>query len=175
MSGEARRPRRGWGAGLAAGGELVHRAADGPRHRLSQTAPRPAGFPKVAQSALSASLRLCLSALKYYWAGCRSVRRYELKSNRARIAPIAPTSEQGSKPPKNKGEEGSKRKMSPQATLKTTMKVSPQVSPQMSPLNISDDVAKVEMARQDLAAVKDSNNVESMTPTAPHGSLATDH
>jgi hypothetical protein len=54
--------------------------------------------------------------------------------------------------------------MSPQTTLKTTLKV----SPQMSPLNIADDVAKVEMAWQDLAAVKESNDVENMTPTAPH-------
>jgi biotin operon repressor len=66
--------------------------------------------------------------------------RYELKSNRARIAPIAPNTEQGSKPPKIKGEQGLKRKMSPQTTLGTTLKVSPQMSPQ----NIVDDVAKVE-------------------------------
>jgi hypothetical protein len=34
--------------------------------------------------------------------------------------------------------------------------------------------AGVEMARQYLAAVKESNDVENVTPTAPHGSLAID-
>ena len=43
-SGDGGRPRRGWGAGRAAGGELVHRADARPRPRPSQTAPRLAGF-----------------------------------------------------------------------------------------------------------------------------------
>ena len=68
VSGEARRPRRGWGAGLAAGGELVHQAADGPRHRPSQTAPRPAGFrgrAKRPPPRLCAEIPLKLAAFQY--------------------------------------------------------------------------------------------------------------
>ena len=45
--------------------------------------------------------------------------RYELKSNRARIAPIAPNSEQGQKPLKNKGKSKANRSLSPQTTTET--------------------------------------------------------
>ena len=44
MSGGGEEAPKGLGQGAVGGGELVHRAADGPRHRPSQTAPRPAGF-----------------------------------------------------------------------------------------------------------------------------------
>ena len=47
--------------------------------------------------------------------------RYELKSNRARIAPIAPNLAQGPKPPKNKGKQDPKRELSPQTTQETTL------------------------------------------------------
>ena len=47
--------------------------------------------------------------------------RYELKSNRARIAPIAPNAEQQTKPLKNKGKLTADRSLSPQATQETTM------------------------------------------------------
>ena len=47
--------------------------------------------------------------------------RYELKSNRARIAPIAPNCTQGQKPPKNKEKQDSMRKLSPQTSKETTI------------------------------------------------------
>jgi len=54
--------------------------------------------------------------------------RYELKSNRARIAPIAPNAEQHTKPQENKGNQTSKRKVSPQTTLQTTPQTTPQTN-----------------------------------------------
>ena len=54
--------------------------------------------------------------------------RYELKSNRARIAPIAPNSAQGQKPLKNKGKQGPKRKLSPQTSKETTIETAQETS-----------------------------------------------
>ncbi len=65
--------------------------------------------------------------------------RYELKSNRARIAPIAPSLGNGQNPPKNEGKSTVDRGLSPQTTRETTTEMSPQMSPQ----NISDGAAKV--------------------------------
>ena len=49
--------------------------------------------------------------------------RYELKSNRARIAPIAPMPEQGSKPQKNKGKLTADRSLSPQTSKESTQEI----------------------------------------------------
>ncbi len=65
--------------------------------------------------------------------------RYELKSNRARIAPIAPNSEQVQKSSKNKGKSKFDRSLSPQTTTETAQEMSPQMSPQ----NISDGATSV--------------------------------
>ena len=79
--------------------------------------------------------------------------RYELKSNRARIAPIAPNSAQGPKPPKNKGESKVDQSLSPQTTQETTQEMSPQMSLQVSPQNISDGAACV------LALIKSNDQI----------------
>ena len=63
--------------------------------------------------------------------------RYELKSNRARIAPIAPNAEQHTKPQKNKGNQSPKRKVSPQTTLQTTLQTTPQIIMGDSPGDLS--------------------------------------
>ena len=57
--------------------------------------------------------------------------RYELKSNRARIAPIAPNAEQHTKPLKNKGKLTADRSLSPQ-TSKETAQETAQETPQES-------------------------------------------
>ena len=49
--------------------------------------------------------------------------RYELKSNRARIAPIAPMPEQGSKPQKNKGKLTADRSLSPQTSKESAQEI----------------------------------------------------
>ena len=54
--------------------------------------------------------------------------RYELKSNRARIAPIAPNSAQGPKPPKNKGESKVDQSLSPQTSKETTLETAQETS-----------------------------------------------
>ncbi len=70
--------------------------------------------------------------------------RYELKSNRARIAPIAPNSEQVQKSSKNKGKSKFDRSLSPQTTTETAQEMSPQMSPQ----NISDGATSVLATKQ---------------------------
>ena len=54
--------------------------------------------------------------------------RYELKSNHARIAPIAPNLAQGQKTPKNKGKQGPKLKLSPQTSKETTLETAQETS-----------------------------------------------
>ena len=49
--------------------------------------------------------------------------RYELKSNRARIAPIAPNAEQQTKPLKNKGKLTADRSLSPQTSKESAQEI----------------------------------------------------
>ena len=70
--------------------------------------------------------------------------RYELNSNRARIAPIAPNAEQHTKPQENKGNQPPKRKMSPQTTLQTTLQTTPQTTPQTIMGDSPGDLSKME-------------------------------
>ena len=79
--------------------------------------------------------------------------RYELKSNRARIAPIAPNAEQQTKPLKNKGKLTADRSLSPQTTQITTIELSPEMASQVSPQNISDGAACV------LALIKSNDQI----------------
>ena len=84
--------------------------------------------------------------------------RYELKSNRARIAPIAPTSAQGPKPPKNKGKQDPKRELSPQTskettletaqetTIETTLETTPQTTMRDSPGDLSKMESEIVLA-----------------------------
>ena len=65
--------------------------------------------------------------------------RNELKSNRARIAPIAPNAEQHTKPQENKGNQTPKRKVSPQTTLQTTLQTNQQTTLQTTPQTIMGD------------------------------------
>ena len=76
------KPRQGLGQGTVGGGELVHRAASGVAPQAVADGPSPSRFPKVARSALSASLRLCLSALKYRRVGAGLIFNAE-RSDRA--------------------------------------------------------------------------------------------
>jgi len=59
--------------------------------------------------------------------------RYELKSNRARIAPIAPNLAQGQKTLENKGKQSPNWNLSPQTTLETTIETTPQTTLQTTP------------------------------------------
>ena len=79
--------------------------------------------------------------------------RYELKSNRARIAPIAPNVEQQTKPQKNKGKFKANHSLSPQTTQITTIELSPEMASQVSPQNISDGAACV------LALIKSNDQI----------------
>ena len=54
--------------------------------------------------------------------------RYELKSNRARIAPIAPNFEHGQKPLKNKSKSKVGRSLSPQTSKETTLETAQETS-----------------------------------------------
>ena len=72
--------------------------------------------------------------------------RYELKSNRARIAPIAPNAEQHTKPQKNKGNQSPKRKVSPQTTLQTTLQTTPQIIMGDSPGDLSKMESEIVLA-----------------------------
>ena len=79
--------------------------------------------------------------------------RYELKSNRARIAPIAPNAEQHTKPQENKGKFKADHSLSPQTTQITTIELSPEMASQVSPQNISDGAACV------LALIKSNDQI----------------
>ena len=79
--------------------------------------------------------------------------RNELKSNRARIAPIAPNAEKHTKSQKNKGEFKADHSLSPQTTQITTIELSPEMASQVSPQNISDGAACV------LALIKSNDQI----------------
>ena len=72
--------------------------------------------------------------------------RYELKSNRARIAPIAPNAEQHTKPQESKGNQPPKRKVSPQTTLQTTLQTTPQTIMGDSPGDLSKMESEIVLA-----------------------------
>lgn len=68
--------------------------------------------------------------------------RYELKSNRARIAPIAPNAEQHTKPLKNKGKLKANHSLSPQTSKESTQEIA-----QETPQEIAQEHLSVEESR----------------------------
>ena len=69
--------------------------------------------------------------------------RYELKSNRARIAPIAPMPEQGSKPQKNKGKLTADHSLSPQTSKESTQEIAQETAQETAQENLSVEESRI--------------------------------